>query len=263
MWENILYFLISLAATTAGAISGIGGGVIIKPVLDAISDLGVATISFLSGCTVLSMSVVSLMRTAGKSDVKVEPRRGTLLALGAAFGGVAGKSLFDLVKNAFSSDSIVGASQSAILVLMTVGVFFFVRYRSKVHPLNVQSGVLCVLIGIVLGLLSAFLGIGGGPINIAVLYYFFAMDAKTSALNSIYIILFSQITSLISTFVTGSVPGFTPMLLLLMIAGGILGGFLGRSISSKLSNQGVDNLFSVVLVVIVLISAYNFVGFVV
>ena len=44
---ELFAFLISLGATTAGAISGIGGGVIIKPVLDAVSGLPVSTISFL------------------------------------------------------------------------------------------------------------------------------------------------------------------------------------------------------------------------
>ena len=54
--QAVLFFLICLAATTAGGISGVGGGVIIKPVLDAVSGMGVATVSFLSGCTVLAMT---------------------------------------------------------------------------------------------------------------------------------------------------------------------------------------------------------------
>ena len=46
---------ITFIATIVGAISGIGGGVIIKPVMDAILKLPVETISFLSGTTVLAM----------------------------------------------------------------------------------------------------------------------------------------------------------------------------------------------------------------
>ena len=44
---------ICLAASTVGAICGIGGGVIIKPVLDAMQIMTVQQVSFLSGCTVL------------------------------------------------------------------------------------------------------------------------------------------------------------------------------------------------------------------
>ena len=59
----ILYFFISFGASIVGAISGIGGGVIIKPVLDGLSSSGVSTISFLSGSTVLSMTTVTLIRS--------------------------------------------------------------------------------------------------------------------------------------------------------------------------------------------------------
>ena len=58
--------------------------------------------------------------------------------------------------------------------------------------------------------MSSFLGIGGGPINLVVLFYFFSMETKTAAQNSLYIILFSQITSLLTTLITHSVPEFTP-----------------------------------------------------
>lgn len=52
--SSILFFCVSFFASIAGAICGIGGGVIIKPVLDMLGLASVATISFLSGCTVLS-----------------------------------------------------------------------------------------------------------------------------------------------------------------------------------------------------------------
>ena len=61
--DFLFYFFICITATTLGAIAGIGGGVIIKPVLDALGGLSVASIGFLSGCTVLAMSVVSRLRS--------------------------------------------------------------------------------------------------------------------------------------------------------------------------------------------------------
>ena len=57
---SMVAFLVSFLASTAGAICGIGGGVIIKPVLDLFQMASVSTISFLSGCTVLSMSCTLL-----------------------------------------------------------------------------------------------------------------------------------------------------------------------------------------------------------
>lgn len=81
------FFVISLAASIVGAICGIGGGVIIKPLLDAFGILDVKTISFLSGCTVLSMSVYSFVISKVKRESLVDMKIGTPLALGAAAGG--------------------------------------------------------------------------------------------------------------------------------------------------------------------------------
>ena len=86
-----LAFLISFLASTAGAICGIGGGVIIKPTLGLFQMASVSTISFLSGCTVLSMSLYSVGRELLAHDSTVNFKTGTPLALGAAIGGVFGK----------------------------------------------------------------------------------------------------------------------------------------------------------------------------
>ena len=90
---SMVAFLVSFLASTAGAICGIGGGVIIKPVLDLFQMASVSTISFLSGCTVLSMSLYSVGRAAASRDSVVDFKTGTPLALGAALGGVLGKQL--------------------------------------------------------------------------------------------------------------------------------------------------------------------------
>ena len=56
----LLVFAICLIASTIGGICGIGGGVVIKPVLDAMGVMTVSTASFLSGLTVLAMASMAL-----------------------------------------------------------------------------------------------------------------------------------------------------------------------------------------------------------
>lgn len=252
----LFYFLICITATTLGAISGIGGGVIIKPVMDALGGMSVSTISFLSGCTVLAMSVVSVLRSRG-GEAKIDPKQGTLLALGGAVGGVAGKWVFDIVKSAFGNDGLVGSIQSVLMIILTLGVLIYVLNKSRIRTLRVTNSAACLAIGLALGLMSAFLGIGGGPINLAVLYFFFSMDTKTAALNSLYIILFSQTASFASTVLQGKVPEFDWITLAVMAVGGILGGFIGRAFSKKMSSRQVDILFRCMLILITAISCYN------
>ena len=94
---QFLFFLICFGASVIGAICGIGGGVIIKPLLDAFGILEVSVISFLSGCTVLSMSTYSMIKSKRSKDSAIEKATTLPLAIGAAGGGVLGKWLFSML----------------------------------------------------------------------------------------------------------------------------------------------------------------------
>ncbi len=252
----LIDFLISFTASIVGAISGIGGGVIIKPALDVLTHYPVGIISFLSGNTVLAMTVVTLIRSR-KSEIKLDRRVSSFLAAGGVLGGLAGKHLFDMIQKSFASDSAVSGTQSLILAILTLAVLFFTIYKERISSLNLKNSAFSLLTGLVLGGIASFLGIGGGPINLAVLYLFFSMDSKTAALNSIFIIFCSQLTNLIFTIASGNVPEFSLLVLLLMIAGGITGGLTGSHLSRRMSNRQVDYLFSFVMVIIIGISLFN------
>ena len=249
------YLIISLLASIAGAICGIGGGVIIKPTLDLFHLDSVATVSFLSGCTVLAMSCYSVTKAMRAGDSKVDLKIGTPLAIGAAIGGVAGKQMFSVISAQFQETA--GAVQAACLFLITLGTMVYTLCKARIRTKQIDSAVVCLIIGLLLGIMSSFLGIGGGPINLVVLFFFFSMDTKTAAQNSLYIILFSQITSVGATIVTNTVPEFAWYKLVLMVAGGILGGILGRACNRRMDNKAVDKLFMGLMAVIIAISIYN------
>ena len=257
MLESLLYLIVSFLASVAGAICGIGGGVIIKPVLDLCALSSVSTISFLSGCTVLSMSCYSVGRNLLAGSSKVDAKTGTPLAVGAAVGGVAGKQLFSLIKDMFDAPNTVGGVQAVCLAVITLGTLAYTVLKSRIRTRHVERAGACLGIGLVLGVMSSFLGIGGGPINLVVLYYFFSMDTKTAAANSLYIILFSQLASLLFVLAGNSVPPFRWPVLGLMVAGGIGGGILGRALNKRMDNRAVEKLFIALMAVIILISIYN------
>ena len=251
------FLLTSFLASVAGAICGIGGGVIIKPVLDFLGLAGVSTISFLSGCTVLSMSCYSVAKSFLSGEKRVDIRTGTPLAIGAAVGGIAGKQLFSIIKDAAADPNRVGGIQAICLAAVTLLTLICTLRKANIRPRRVERFLPCLAIGLALGLISSFLGIGGGPINLIALFFFFAMDTKTAAANSLYVILFSQAASLITTLVTRTVPAFEPATLALMVAGGILGGVVGRVFYRKMREKAVNRLFIALMAVIICISLYN------
>ena len=254
----VMFLAVSLLASVVGAICGIGGGVIIKPVLDLLHMETVAAIQFLSGCTVLAMSAYSVGRSVLSGEKQVEARTGGPLIAGAVAGGLAGNRLFALVKASAGRPETVSAVQAVCLALITLGTLLYTIKKDKIKGRHVQSPLTCVLIGLALGLMSSFLGIGGGPINLVVLFYFFSMDTKRAAANSLYIILCSQLASFLVTVCTGATPEFAWPELALMVLGGIGGGIIGRALNKRMDARAVDKLFMGLMAVIIAISVYNF-----
>ena len=240
-----VFFAVSILSSIAGSICGIGGGVIIKPVLDAVGIMSVSSISFLSGCTVLAMSLVSVYKNIKAGTANLNMKIATALAAGAAAGGVAG------------NEELLVMLQALVLIVISLGTLVYSLYKKSIHTRTCGQIWVCLVIGLLLGIMSSFLGIGGGPINLVVLGYFFSMTTKEAALSSLYIIMFSQITSLVQTCVTGTIPEMEISYLVCMIAGGILGGTIGSKVNKKISDAGVDKLFIFLIAVIVLINIYN------
>ncbi len=255
--SEFLLFLIAILSTTLGATTGIGGGVLIKPTVDALGLLSVAAASFLSGATLIGMSTVSIVKNR-KTLFCRESISTVFLGIGAAFGGIFGKQIFNLIK-AGLNDSVTLAVQSSVLTVLLSLVLIYSLMRDRIPSFHVKSRLLSVAVGLVLGLLSAFLGVGGGPFNVAILSILFSMEQKRAAANSIVIIFISQVCGLTFNLCSGSVPygQFGWIQLLLMVVGGIAGGFIGSAILKRINVKNARRVFEALLCVIILICTYN------
>ncbi len=253
--QLIVFTVVSLGASIVGGICGVGGGIVIKPVLDATHIASIATISFLSACTVLCMSTTTVIRNRKKKGL-LDYRTSTSLAIGAVVGGFLGKWLFNALNEAIGGD-FLGGIQSALLfvVLALTLVYSFLRKRITTH--NITQIAFIVFIGIILGGISAFLGIGGGPIELMALSFLFSMGVKKAAANSLYIIMFSQIAAIVQTIVTGALPPFGILLLICVCAAGVVGGLIGSTISKRISAKHVEFLYRGLLIVVLAICAIN------
>ena len=133
---GFIIFAVCLCASTIGGICGIGGGVIIKPVLDALGLMSVSAISFLSGISAMMMAAISVFWQ--RKLHLVEVRTGSLLAVGSIVGGIAGYSLFQAIRAAAQQDALVGMVQAILLGLVTLltlvySAFLRSRLRSAVR----------------------------------------------------------------------------------------------------------------------------------
>jgi uncharacterized membrane protein YfcA len=258
IYIGIILAAVSLLASIIGAICGIGGGVIIKPVMDSMGVMSVETVSFLSGVTVLCMSGYSVFNAFHKKEISIKIKTGVPVSIGAVAGGIFGKYLFGIIKVGLENANFIGSIQAACLFVLTFGTLIYTINKQKLATYHISNSPICIIAGFTLGFFSSFLGIGGGPFNLVLLSFMFSMETKEAAQNSLFIIFFSQLSSLILIAVENKIPEFSVYILLGMALCGIAGAAIGRQINGKIKEGTVDKLFRGLNVAIMIICLYNF-----
>lgn len=243
------YFLIAILTTTLGALTGMGGGVIIKPVLDLMGHYDAQTISILSSISVFSMAIVSVIKQF-LAKPKINLKVVIPLAIGAVVGGIIGQNTLDFAIKTSPSPSIIVVLQNVILAILIIIVFYYMLNKNKIKSKNLNGMLISCIVGIFLGIVSSFLGIGGGPINVAIFMYLFSYDTKTSALSSLVAILFSQISKLSLLMLTTGFSEYDLSVLPFMIVGAITGGFIGSKLTSKFTTNQIDTAFNGVQILV-------------
>ena len=120
-----------------------------------------------------------------------------------------------------------------------------------------QSNLLAIGTGLLLGFLASLLGIGGGPINVALLMFLFDMPIKQATVYSIITIFFSQLTKVTTVLLTANMERYDLTILYYVIPAAIMGGFLGSYVSGKVSDQRVNQVYQYVIILVLLINLYN------
>lgn len=250
----ILYGIVIITATFLGAFVGLGGGVIIKPLLDLIGKDTVDVVNFISTCAVFSMSISSTIKHI-RAKTKIDYKFIITLSIGAVAGGTAGSQLFDALLNKFDN-SMLKAIQGIILgILLLLSVIYINLKNAK--SFNVKNPIGVIAVGLTLGFTASFLGVGGGPINVAFLVLFFSMTMKESAVYSVGIIFFSQLSKLVTMGITGTVPTVNPITIAVAIACAVAGGIIGAMLNKKGSEKAIRTTFSIVVAALVVVNIYN------
>ena len=263
---GVVYIIIILFATLIGAICGMGGGVIIKPLLDAVSPFTTFQISVISGSCVLAMSVSSLIKHYF-AKTKVNVKIAICLSLGSIGGGFLGDFLFGLVNDAVGTQGqpMIKIVQNSVLLVMLILVLAYMLFiKPKGIHYNFKNPILVTVVGVILGALSVFLDIGGGPINVCVFVLLFGMDLKMSSVSSLITIFFAQITKFVKYGISNSFAtnvlfdnNLAIWVFVLLIVFAVIGGLLGAIINKKFSEKFVNIIYCSALGFVIILSIVN------
>ncbi len=252
---------------------GVGGGFLITPLLLFIgvpSAVGVAT----GANQVVASSVSGVMAQLRRKAVDF--RMGAVLTVGGFFGSAVGAVIFDWMARRGQVDLFVQLSY--VLFLGLVGTMMLqeslrtlwqarragapqVR-RSHVHswvhgmPLKMKvraSGLYIsvippLLVGSLVGLLSAIMGVGGGFIMVPAMIYLLGMPTKMVVGTSLFQIVFvTAFTTLVHALNHHSVD---ILLALVLIIGGVIGAQIGVRVGIRLKAEQMRILLSLLVLAV-------------
>jgi len=251
--NTIILFIVGACAGTFGSLLGLGGGVIIVPVLNLLLGvpMHIAIGTSLIGVIATSTGAVRFFLRKGLVDLRL----GLTLELTTTLGAIAG--------------ALVSGSLSPDLLRLIFGLFlFYIVWTMARRPetaqirapqnsdspsqghtrrgrwKNLHFGLLASSFA---GVLSGLLGVGGGTIKIPAMYLIMGLPLKVATATSTYMI---GITALASSTIY-EIRGHIDYQITAVVTLGVLtGSLLGSRLSSRISTKALRWIFIVVLIML-------------
>ncbi|MFV0410488.1 MAG: sulfite exporter TauE/SafE family protein [Paracoccus sp. (in: a-proteobacteria)] len=249
---------------------GVGGGFLITPLLFFIGippAIAVAT----GANQVVASSVSGVLGHVKKRSVDF--RMGTVLMIGGLVGSAAGVALFNLLQKVGQVDLVVQIGY--VVMLGIVGSMMLIeslnamrktrsgrratrRHHGWIHALPLKmkfrtSGLYLsvippLVVGLLVGLLSAMMGVGGGFIMVPAMIYLLGMPTKVVIGTSLFQITFvTAFTTLMHAVNYNTVD---IMLAVLLIVGGVIGAQVGTQLGSRLRAEQLRILLALVVLAV-------------
>lgn len=253
--EILLYTLVVFLATALGATSGAGGGSIIKPVFDGIGVDNATVIGLYSTVAVFSMCLSSIYK---HRRIGLAFNRKILygLSLGSFLGGYSGDWLFRQVASHIPNHRVIFV-QSILLFIVLFLIFLFTRFEEHFPKFSLTRLPFIFLAGLFVGALSAFLGIGGGALNVVILVVFFTFTTKDAAPYSLAMIFFSKIPAIFQLFVTSPPMDFRWEVVPFIVFAALAGGNVGTRMNRYFSAKRIHFIYSGMMLSLLLLCLYN------
>jgi len=249
---------------------GVGGGFLITPLLFFVGippAVAVAT----SANQVVASSVSGVLAHLKRRSVDL--KMGGVLLVGGVIGAAAGVQVFNILRQRGQVDLLVELCY--VIFLGIIGSLMFVeslralrktrngalpprRKHNWVHnlPLKMKfrtSGLYIsvippVLVGLLVGLLSAVMGVGGGFIMVPAMIYLLGMPTKVVIGTSLFQIIFVTGFATIMHATTNRTVDL--ILALFLLLGGVIGAQIGTQVGTKLKAEQLRILLAAIVLAV-------------
>jgi len=238
MIDQLWLIPLGVAAGILGSMIGLGGGIIVVPVL---------TFFGFSPTLAASNSLFAAFSNAVGSTVSYSRQKRIDYSLGLKLGLLC---IPGTVLGAFISSDVTPAIFRILfgLVLISSAVYIFMRKKieTKEKNLTKQMIVFVISTSFFAGIISSFFGIGGGIIFVPLMVVGIGMTMKKAAPTSQFILLFASLSGIITHSILGH-PDFLQAGLLAV--GAFIGGIIGARLSLDIKERSLQILVSTIIII--------------
>jgi len=239
MIEELWLIPLGFAAGILGSIIGLGGGIVIVPVL---------TFFGFPPALAASNSIFAVFSNAVASSISYAKQRRIEYSIGLKLGIL---SIPGTIIGAFISSEITPQFFKILFALILISASIYIFSKRKIEPKNYnlskQIMILAIGASFFAGIISGLFGVGGGIIFVPLMVIAMGLSMKNAAPTSQFILLFASASALITHTLLGH-PDFYQALLL--SAGAFVGGLVGARLSLEIKENALKILISVVMIAV-------------
>ena len=238
MIDQLWLIPLGFAAGVLGSMIGLGGGIIVVPVLTFLGFPPTAA---------ASNSLFAALSNAIASTISYSKQKRIVYPLGLKLGllSIPGTVLGALFSTDVAPD-VFKILFGFVLVASAAYIFLRKKIEAKEKTISKQMMVFAVGASFFAGIISSFFGIGGGIIFVPLMIVGMGMAMKKAAPTSQMILLFASFSGVVVHSLLGH-PDFLQAGLLAV--GSFFGGLVGARLSIDIKERYLQILVSVVILI--------------
>ncbi|MBT8242722.1 MAG: sulfite exporter TauE/SafE family protein [Nitrosopumilus sp.] len=238
MIDQLWLILLGFAAGVLGSMIGLGGGIIVVPVLTFLGFPPTAA---------ASNSLFAALSNAVASTISYSKQKRIVYSLGLKLGllSIPGTILGAIISTDIAPD-IFKILFGFVLIASAAYIFLRKKIETKEKTISKQMIVFAIGASFFAGIISSFFGIGGGIIFVPLMVVGMGMAMKKAAPTSQMILLFASLSGVIVHSLLGH-PDFLQAGLLAI--GSFIGGLVGARLSIDIKERYLQILVSVVILI--------------
>jgi len=276
---SVNFFLLLAMGTSVGFLSGlfgVGGGFLLTPLLILLGIPAPVAVATQSNQIVASSisGVIAHMRRKN-----VDFKMGYMLLIGGIVGSCLGVWLYTLLQELGQIDLVIKLSY--VILLSSIGGLMFVEslrsflrtrkglspqgdsYKRRDHsgwqhglPFKMRfrrsklyiSALLPIGVGVLVGILVAIMGVGGGFIMVPAMIYLLGMPTNIVIGTSLFQIIF--VTANVTVLQSATNQTVDIVLALILLIGGVIGAQFGARAAMKLKGEQIRLLLSLIVLLV-------------